>query len=539
MARTTVSVIIPVYNRRHCCADALRILKSQTLSGIEFIIIDDGSSDDTYQYLAKNTKSDYRFKIHRLDKNSGPSMARNIALDMAKGDYIGFFDIDDAIDSDYFRKLYQAATDNSTDIVFASYNNIKHKNTGVYTNLSDKISILRNGALWDKLFSRKMIEQNNIRFIPGLYCADNIFVFTAFYYARNVLTTNTPAYQYKLSSDSISCDKKKTEKRKSDILTVAQKITKFVSDMGFDTASRDQTYHFLRRTFNLYASDSVFCDRLAGVLSAICPNENNGQSIKKIKGKCNMFWLKLKKHLGIISSGKFDEILMVAKVRKSGLFDSEYYLGRYPDVRAAKMCPIMHYLNHGWREGRNPSPRFNNDAYLSDNPDVASANMCPLIHYIDHGQCEGRYVRNVTDGFKLTANTNDVLSIYKTLSKSKLFNKRWYLKTYPDVKLAKMNPIKHYISHGAREGRNPSKYFNTMFYLEKYPDVRKSGMNPLYHYIKFGMAEGRTAKTLEGKAFVASRTLKQKIKYAWAYPVRVHDEYHRLKDEIKQFKNGK
>ena len=64
-------------------------------------------------------------------------------------------------------------------------------------------------------------------------------------------------------------------------------------------------------------------------------------------------------------------------------------------------------------------------------------------------------------------------------------------------------------------------------------------MNPLYHYIKFGINEGRVAKTLDGKNTKASTTLKQKIKYAWEYPVRVHDEYHRLKGEINKIKAGK
>lgn len=82
---------------------------------------------------------------------------------------------------------------------------------------------------------------------------------------------------------------------------------------------------------------------------------------------------------------------------------------------------------------------------------------------------------------------------YKIIAKSKLFNKRWYLKTYPDVKTTKANPIKHYMNYGWKEGRNPSKYFNTNEYLNFNADVKQAGINPLLHYLKYGCHElGRT-----------------------------------------------
>ena len=77
------------------------------------------------------------------------------------------------------------------------------------------------------------------------------------------------------------------------------------------------------------------------------------------------------------------------------------------------------------------------------------------------------------------------------ISQSSLFDKEYYLEKNPDVKKAKINPVKHYILFGANEGRNPSLYFDSSKYLTDYPDVRASGMNPLIHYLKFGKFEGR------------------------------------------------
>jgi len=77
-------------------------------------------------------------------------------------------------------------------------------------------------------------------------------------------------------------------------------------------------------------------------------------------------------------------------IKESGLFDEEWYLNQYPDVLKAGMDPILHYIRHGWKELRDPSPAFNTAFYLSKNPDVARAQVNPLLHYILYGRSEGR-----------------------------------------------------------------------------------------------------------------------------------------------------
>lgn len=80
----------------------------------------------------------------------------------------------------------------------------------------------------------------------------------------------------------------------------------------------------------------------------------------------------------------------VFRIKRSGFFDENYYLIEYPDVRLSDVDPVSHFVFHGWREGRNPSPTFNTKFYLESNPDVAQAKINPLIHYILYGQKEGR-----------------------------------------------------------------------------------------------------------------------------------------------------
>ena len=79
-----------------------------------------------------------------------------------------------------------------------------------------------------------------------------------------------------------------------------------------------------------------------------------------------------------------------AKLLQSGLFDEEWYLAQYPEVREMG-SPVEHYLTAGWKEGKNPSPRFHTWKYLYAYPDVRQSGMNPLVHYLSHGRAEGRF----------------------------------------------------------------------------------------------------------------------------------------------------
>ncbi|KAA9011329.1 glycosyltransferase [Sphingobium limneticum] len=111
------------------------------------------------------------------------------------------------------------------------------------------------------------------------------------------------------------------------------------------------------------------------------------------------------------------------------LFSSSYYLSSYPDVAAEGLCPLRHYLDHGWREGRNPHPYFLNDWYLGQNPDVlAELTVSPLEHYLEFGWRENRYP-------------------------NPLFSPFAYKERYPDVVEADLDPLTHYVVYGRKEKR--------------------------------------------------------------------------------------
>lgn len=82
---------------------------------------------------------------------------------------------------------------------------------------------------------------------------------------------------------------------------------------------------------------------------------------------------------------------------------------------------------------------------------------------------------------------------YFILRKSGFFDDAFYLLHYPDVRIADVDPLWHFIRIGWKEGRNPSPFFDTTYYLESNPDVKQAGINPVIHYLKSGEKEGRNA----------------------------------------------
>jgi GT2 family glycosyltransferase len=185
----------------------------------------------------------------------------------------------------------------------------------------------------------------------------------------------------------------------------------------------------------------------------------------------------------------------------NSLFDLPWYLARSPDVAEAELSALKHYCEWGAQEGRDPSPLFSTNWYLAQNPDVAAAGLNPLAHYLEHGAREGRDPHPLFDTSWYLAHNPEVSGLnplehylrwgcHHRRSPHPLFDATWYLAQYDDVAAAKIDPLLHYLDIGWREGRDPHPLFDSSWYLEQNPDLRGE-LNPLRHYLEFGGPEGR------------------------------------------------
>ncbi len=180
-------------------------------------------------------------------------------------------------------------------------------------------------------------------------------------------------------------------------------------------------------------------------------------------------------------------------IQHSGLFDLDYYLACNPDMAPLRQEALAHYHQYGWSEGRKPNLYFDPAWYLEQNEDVAAQGIDPLLHYILRGEAEGcrpgmwfdptwyRANHEVPDG--MHALRHYLLNrAGGTVSAMAEFDTPFYLRTYPDVAEAGIDPLEHYMVQGFREARRPFAGFDPAFYRQRYLDG-STDANPLLHYL--------------------------------------------------------
>ena len=212
-----VSVIVPVYNAEQYLARCLGNLLNQTLTEIEVILVNDCSTDRSLQIMqAAQQQFPEKVKIIDLKENRGPGNARNLGIESAKGEYIGFVDSDDCVDVHMYEKLYMEAKKQDCDIVDSGFYFEKEQQAYLYTSdelcgalNGDKRSqlIVSGGYLVSKIFRKALIFDNNCRFRPEYVLEDADILTYLFSVADSIANVKEVLYQYTSTEDSLSSTK--------------------------------------------------------------------------------------------------------------------------------------------------------------------------------------------------------------------------------------------------------------------------------------------------------------------------------------------
>jgi glycosyltransferase involved in cell wall biosynthesis len=195
-----VSVIIPVYNTAPylcCCLDSV---VGQTLREIEIICVNDCSTDTSLDILRDYEKRDARVKVLDFSQNQGESAARNAAMAVAQGEYIGFVDSDDYVDLDFYEKLYALAVKNGADIAKGDVMVIGCNGKSSRISINDRVRTHKahfKNEFWAAIYKTALIRCNALAFPKGVTNGpDIVFLIKAVYYANTVSTTDEVAYWY-------------------------------------------------------------------------------------------------------------------------------------------------------------------------------------------------------------------------------------------------------------------------------------------------------------------------------------------------------
>lgn len=208
-----VSIIVPAYNVEPYLVECMESITRQTLSDIEIICINDGSTDGTLKILKSYAEKDPRIVL--IDKeNGGYGIGMNIGLSVATGEYIGIVEPDDFVPVNMFGDLYEIAKANDLDFVkadfyrferasngdmFLTYNHLDRKNK-YYNQVFDPshtpeaIRFIMN--TWSGIYRKAFLDEYHIRHneTPGASFQDNGFWFQTFAFAKRGMVIDKPYY---------------------------------------------------------------------------------------------------------------------------------------------------------------------------------------------------------------------------------------------------------------------------------------------------------------------------------------------------------
>lgn len=240
MGNIKVSIVIPAYNIEKHIEKCLESVINQTLKEIEIIVVDDGSTDSTLEKINKFANTDSRIKVIS-QTNQKQGAARNRGIEIARGEYIGFVDSDDYIDTDYYAKLYNTASKFCADIAVTNilkhkkkYDkyNVLYKKVEVASSIDAKYKLCEDKTrrffyVMNKIFKKDYIKKHNILFPEGCYFEDVMFSTKAIYYANEIVSVPDAEYHYVEHSTSTVKSKANIQKKKEDHINASIELQEF------------------------------------------------------------------------------------------------------------------------------------------------------------------------------------------------------------------------------------------------------------------------------------------------------------------------
>ena len=293
MVMSKISVIVPAYNSGEKIRECLDSIINQTHRDLEIILVDDCSSDDTFQIMQEYADRDSRIHIMRNKINCGAGFSRNRGLDIATGEYVTFVDSDDFLDLDTYEKANAAIEKENPDIVRFKQNSFLDMgrlrvSLDFFTNnvFNDQVCILNpknnheyvaleSPGVCNKIFRRELI--GDLRFIEGKKWEDYPFCTLLLGKADKVVIIDGGRYNYRhsLNFDNTTLgDVKKPSSRMLEIYDCCDFLeSEYRENDLFDTfegaVRSNQKIHSLQRVRDVMFSRTYQHDRKKAIINAL------------------------------------------------------------------------------------------------------------------------------------------------------------------------------------------------------------------------------------------------------------------------------
>lgn len=211
MRKVVVSVIVPIYNVRYFIDKGINQLLQQTYQDYEILLVDDGSTDGSWEECNRWACQDNRIVVLH-QQNQGAGSARNLGIDHAKGDYIYFYDIDDEISPRLLENNVQMMEIYSADMIVFGYKSIdtiyksevvvdfpktyvesNHQFRDIYV---DEFVLKVNGFPWNKFYSKDFLDRHHLRFENQRIQQDEVFNMLCYKHVEKMFISPEVLYHY-------------------------------------------------------------------------------------------------------------------------------------------------------------------------------------------------------------------------------------------------------------------------------------------------------------------------------------------------------
>lgn len=287
-----ISIVIPVYNSAKYLRECLDSICSQSFEDWEIVAVDDGSPDESPVILDDYAARDKRIRVlHKA--NGGVSAARNDGLEAASGEFVLFVDSDDWLSDGALQRYWDEAERTGADVVIADHfsiwedgrckrfkffsQNFESRERGLLEKIqltmlygsyspyySESCGYLF-GALWTKLFRRRILTENGVCFSTNISLfEDGLFGLTAFEFAKSVAYIQEPLYNYRILNSSLCHSYKFNnvelyERISSEILKFFEKFHK--GNLFYEAYRTRFVYYAKKQVGQIFASDLGFLEK--------------------------------------------------------------------------------------------------------------------------------------------------------------------------------------------------------------------------------------------------------------------------------------
>ena len=282
---TDISIVVPIYNAEAYLNKCIDSLINQTKKNIEIILVNDGSTDKSDKII--KSYKDKRIKYYK-NKNKGIGYSRNFGIDKSNSKYIMFLDSDDYLDINACEKLFNKIEKDKADVVVSDFiithngtEKIEVINDFKKTNIDNNSSIILdiNLSPWNKIYSSKLIKDNNIRFPEDIKYEDVLFVLECLDKANNVSKLNKALNYYVVRDNS---ETKTYDKKVFDILEVVKRFRSYFNNKYKEDVDKLTikilTNYTIQQRYQVNIKDAYkFIDQVFNYLKKEIPDYKNNK----------------------------------------------------------------------------------------------------------------------------------------------------------------------------------------------------------------------------------------------------------------------